>query len=50
MTQITGLSELLGLAGLDIDVVEQEADGSWTVARDHRRGSEPVLPRLRTAQ
>ena len=30
MTQITGLPELLGLAGLDIDVVEREADGTWT--------------------
>lgn len=31
MSHSTELAELLGLAGVEVDVVEREADGSWTV-------------------
>lgn len=31
VSQTTVLAELLGLAGMDIDLAEREADGSWTV-------------------
>ena len=30
MSQATGLAQLLGLGGVEVDVVEREADGSWT--------------------
>lgn len=44
MQQNTVTAELLGLAGVRIEVVEREADGSWTVHVTSAPGSAPGCP------
>jgi hypothetical protein len=44
VSQARGLAELLGLAGVEVDVVEREADGSWTVHVSSAPGRQACCP------
>ncbi len=44
MAQATGLAELLGLEGVELDTVEREGDGSWTAHVTSAPGRQPCCP------
>jgi len=44
VSQVTGVAELVGLAGVEVDVVERETDGSWTVHVTSAPGRQACCP------
>jgi transposase len=44
VAQVTGLTELLGLPGVELDTVEREDDGSWTAHVTSAPGRRPCCP------